>query len=72
MKPFITNSVFLKYKVLQGNNNACSAIALAHIIYIEMEKQNLNSFFPSILFMYYNARIHKNVDEGVFIENLLQ
>ena len=72
MKPLITNSVFLKYKVLQGNNNACSAIALAQIIYIEMEKQNLNSFFPSILFMYYNARIHKNVDEGVFIENLLQ
>ena len=72
MKPFITNSVFLKYKVLQGNNNACSAIALAQIIYIEMEKQNLNSFFPSILFMYYNARIHKNMDEGVFIENLLQ
>lgn len=72
MKPFVTNSVFLKYKVLQGNNNACSAIALAQIIYIEMEKQNLNSFFPSILFMYYNARIHKNLDEGVFIENLLQ
>jgi hypothetical protein len=72
MKPFITNSIFLKYKVLQGNNNACSAIALAQIIYIEMEKQNLNSFFPSILFMYYNARIHKNLDEGVFIENLLQ
>ena len=71
MKPFITNSVFLKYKVLQGNNNACSAIALAQIIYIEMKKQNMNSFFPSILFMYYNARIHKNLDEGVFIENLL-
>lgn len=71
MKPFITNSVFLKYKVVQQDNNACSSIALAQIIYIEMEKQNLNSFFPSILFMYYNARINKNVDEGVFIENLL-
>lgn len=72
MKPFITNSVFLKYKILQGSNNACSAIALAQILYIEMEKQDLNSFFPSILFMYYNARINKDLDEGVFIENLLQ
>lgn len=71
MKPFITNSVFLKYKVLQEDNNACSAIALAQIIYIQMEKQKLNTFFPSILFMYYNARIHKNLDEGVLIENLL-
>lgn len=72
MIPFITNSVFLKYDVQQMNNNSCSSVALAQILYIEMEKQNLNSFFPSILFMYYNARIQKNVDEGVFIKNLFQ
>lgn len=72
MKPFITNSVFLKYDVIQQDNNSCSSVALAQIIFIEMEKQNLNSFFPSILFMYYNARINKNVDEGVFIPILLE
>lgn len=72
MKPFITNSVFLKYDVIQQNNNSCSSVALAQIIFIEMEKQNLNSFFPSILFMYYNARMNKNMDEGVYIPILFE
>ena len=31
-----------------------------------------NSFFPSILFLYYNGREEKGADSGAYIENILK
>ena len=67
----ISNHVFQKRFIQQGNDNTCVASAVAHSIAVLMNRLHYNSFFPSILFLYYNGRNDKTKDTGVYIDGLL-
>ena len=68
----ISNHIFQKRFIQQAPaDNSCVASAVAHSIAVLMNRLHYNSFFPSILFLYYNGREEKEKDTGVYIEELL-
>ena len=68
----ISNKNFIKRIIPQKMDNSCVSSSVAQGIAILMNRFLYNSFFPSILFIYYNGREEKTVDSGAYIENILQ
>lgn len=72
MSFYISSKKFLKKSIIQEQDNSCVASSVAHGIFIFMNRLLYNSFFPSILFIYYNGRENKEKDEGVYIEHVFE
>lgn len=68
----ISNKNFIKRIVIQKQDNSCVSSSVAHGIAILMNRLCYNSFFPSILFIYYNGREEKEKDNGAYIEDIFK
>lgn len=68
----ISNKNFIKRIIPQKKDNSCVSSSVAHAIAILMNRFSYNSFFPSILFIYYNGREDKNTDSGAYIQNIFK
>lgn len=68
----ISNKNFIKRSIIQKLDNSCVSSSVAHGISILMNRSMSHSFFPSILFIYYNGREEKSMDSGAYIENILK
>ena len=68
----ISNKNFIERIIPQKVDNSCVSSSVAHGIAILMNRFSYNSFFPSILFLYYNGREEKGADSGAYIENILK
>ena len=68
----ISNKNFIERIIPQKKDNSCVSSSVAHGIAILMNRFSYNSFFPSILFLYYNGREEKGADSGAYIENILK